>query len=711
MKWTDKSVILPADMADGDLLPYADRSEAEGEQDRVAQIGGLIAHFTNGGDALNVPQVAHGLAVGQPVRHNGSAYVLATADTETNAEWVGIVKRVDDVDNLTIAFNGYHTGFSGLTAGSIYYLQDDGTFAVTPGTVEKKVFQAVSVTEIIIFAGGGGGGGEEPYTVENKVPLRSTTVLAPLAKDGSVAIGSEYETFDDPAAIRFTPTETIELLGFYVRDWGEAVTCNLRNSTGVNIAGAAYQGQVAHEGISGFAYFKWATPQTVEAGTEYIISVEKLWSVSADFGIFSYANPVTHEKLSVNNAIYRFADASSQVAAVPPAVGFEYNAGLIKGVQAALDPDDLRVPVVTTAQRDALGTAGLGAGETFIVSNSDTGQVEYWDGAAWVAVAAASINSVGDVDTATTAPTDGQALVWNASTSKWEPGDVASGGAAEEVSVLLTHSVAQSAATGTQTALAFDTEEHDPDGLHDPATNNTRITFTAPGRYVLTAAAMFATSGTGIRQLSFRKNGTTYYASNRVGAPSSDVAPLITTVVVEVIAGDYFEVMAMQGSGGALDVTGQRFTAHKIGGGSTSTALGAVRAHKTALQSIPNNTWTKVTFDTEDYDVEGDFATSTYTARRAGIYRVSAALQFTNIDDLASGYVVLYKNGARAVDLAQNQSAGTGIQGVSGTTEIQLAAGDTLEIYAYQDSAAARDIRYAADANNWVAISYVGAAA
>jgi len=36
-----------------------------------------------------------------------------------------------------------------------------------------------------------------------------------------------------------------------------------------------------------------------------------------------------------------------------------------------------------------------------------------------------SINALSDVDTATTAPTDGQVLLWNATNSKWYPGDAA----------------------------------------------------------------------------------------------------------------------------------------------------------------------------------------------------------------------------------------------------------------------------------------------
>lgn len=43
---------------------------------------------------------------------------------------------------------------------------------------------------------------------------------------------------------------------------------------------------------------------------------------------------------------------------------------------------------------------------------------------------AQSINELTDVDTSTTPPTDGQALVWVDANSQWEPGDVAASGTA-----------------------------------------------------------------------------------------------------------------------------------------------------------------------------------------------------------------------------------------------------------------------------------------
>ena len=51
----------------------------------------------------------------------------------------------------------------------------------------------------------------------------------------------------------------------------------------------------------------------------------------------------------------------------------------------------------------------------------------YADSDADARIAAASIDDLSDVDTSTVAPTDGQALVWDNTASKWEPGTVSGG--------------------------------------------------------------------------------------------------------------------------------------------------------------------------------------------------------------------------------------------------------------------------------------------
>lgn len=99
----------------------------------------------------SIAQVAHGLAVGDWVRLSGGAYVEAQANTAANAEVVGVVSAVADVDNFTLQVAGRVTGLSGLTANSVHYLSAATAGAATAteptgSNVSKPVLIADSTT-------------------------------------------------------------------------------------------------------------------------------------------------------------------------------------------------------------------------------------------------------------------------------------------------------------------------------------------------------------------------------------------------------------------------------------------------------------------------------------------------------------------------------------------------------------------------------------
>ena len=97
----------------------------------------------------NVAQASHGLAVGDVVRHNGTIYVKAQANSVDNAEAIGTVSAVADANNFTLTTGGYVTGLSGLTAGTVYFLDDDtpGLLTATVPTDEGDVIKPLLIAD------------------------------------------------------------------------------------------------------------------------------------------------------------------------------------------------------------------------------------------------------------------------------------------------------------------------------------------------------------------------------------------------------------------------------------------------------------------------------------------------------------------------------------------------------------------------------------
>jgi len=117
------------------------------------------------------------------------------------------------------------------------------------------------------------------------------------------------------------------------------------------------------------------------------------------------------------------------------------------------------------------------------------------------------------------------------------------------------HSVAQSIASATTTYLSFDSERFDTDGIHDPVTNNSRLTCQTAGKYFISATILWGSNTTGYRQLGLRLNGVTTIALDRRNTNATAFNPAMTvSTLYNLSAGDYVETQVYQNSGGALDV-------------------------------------------------------------------------------------------------------------------------------------------------------------
>jgi hypothetical protein len=97
-----------------------------------------------------VNQVAHGLAVEDVIKITGAGtYGKAQADSAANAEVIGVVTVVTDVDNFTFVSGGQTLEMTGLTANSIYFLDPStaGLLTLTEPTTAGQISRPVLYTD------------------------------------------------------------------------------------------------------------------------------------------------------------------------------------------------------------------------------------------------------------------------------------------------------------------------------------------------------------------------------------------------------------------------------------------------------------------------------------------------------------------------------------------------------------------------------------
>lgn len=143
----------------------------------------------------SIAQTAHGLAVGNVIRFNGTNYVKAQGDTAANAEVVGVVASVPNANTFTFVATGYITGLSSLTAGSVYFLSSATAGLLTTtepsgsGQVSKPILQAITTTAGWVYNMRG-------MTIPSSVDASDIACRVYNSADISVATGGAYLTFD-----------------------------------------------------------------------------------------------------------------------------------------------------------------------------------------------------------------------------------------------------------------------------------------------------------------------------------------------------------------------------------------------------------------------------------------------------------------------------------------------------------------------------------
>jgi hypothetical protein len=132
--------------------------------------------------------------------------------------------------------------------------------------------------------------------------------------------------------------------------------------------------------------------------------------------------------------------------------------------------------------------------------------------------------------------------------------------------------------------------------------------------------------------------------------------------------------------------------------------------YKNAAQSIPNDTLTTITWNTEDFDTNSFHSTSTNTGRFtipvAGKYLINAMIGWDTTGSTVTKTVTLRKNGS---DLFKSNGFGTGSDYQSQNLQYiaNAAVNDYFEILVYQTTGSSVNVLQ--NANSTYQISYLGA--
>lgn len=108
------------------------------------------------------------------------------------------------------------------------------------------------------------------------------------------------------------------------------------------------------------------------------------------------------------------------------------------------------------------------------------------------------------------------------------------------------------------------------------------------------------------------------------------------------------------------------------------------RAYDSGGTTLSDGIGTKVNLATEEYDYNSNFTGSTYTCPVAGVYHFDGRFSLGTTTGASLGVAFIYKNGSgvlRGGAYLPSSNFGFAISG-----DLLCAAGDTIELYGFQDS-------------------------
>lgn len=162
------------------------RPKSGGDQIAADEVNADFPIVLNGGETLSgattpVPAYVH---------TDGELYAC-DANDQAKLEFAGfVIDDTTDGNPATLQKDGVVSGFTGLTIGSRYYVQDTvGTIGATPGTYEVLVGIAISATQILIQRGEfqfiGSDSVDTDGVTTTAVPANTKMILVKAYKAGS----------------------------------------------------------------------------------------------------------------------------------------------------------------------------------------------------------------------------------------------------------------------------------------------------------------------------------------------------------------------------------------------------------------------------------------------------------------------------------------------------------------------------------------------
>ena len=149
------------------------------------------------------------------------------------------------------------------------------------------------------------------------------------------------------------------------------------------------------------------------------------------------------------------------------------------------------------------------------------------------------------------------------------------------------------------------------------------------------------------------------------------------------------DIMTSDGSGNITLSTAMNTA---VASGTNNTPAFSVRLN--SAQNIANDTFVKITFDGELFDTDSDFASNRFTvpSGEGGNYFFNYGIQYLAYN-ANRGISSFRKNGTEIQTSEISPLTSTTNPTITGALSLNLSAGDYVEVFVYQNSGSAQNIR------------------